>query len=41
MTLSRKQLGAVDDTPLYPAVSRGVRRSYLCGIDVHFGTDDF
>jgi hypothetical protein len=37
MTLPRKQLVAVEDTPYYPVVSRCVRRSYLCGIDAHFG----
>jgi hypothetical protein len=37
MTLPRKQLVAVEDTPYYPVVSRCVRRSYLCGIDAHSG----
>jgi hypothetical protein len=37
MTLPRKQLVAVEDTPYYPIVSRCVRRSYLCGIDAHSG----
>jgi hypothetical protein len=35
MTLLRKQLVAVEDTPYYPIVSRCLRRSYLCGIDDH------
>jgi hypothetical protein len=35
MTLSRKQLVAVEATPYYPVVSRCVRRSYLCNIDAH------
>jgi hypothetical protein len=35
MTLPRKQLVAVEDTPYYPIVSRCLRRSYLCGIDAH------
>jgi hypothetical protein len=35
MTLSRKQLVAVEDTPYYSFVFRYVRRSYLCGIDAH------
>jgi hypothetical protein len=37
MTLPRKQLVAVEDTPYYHVVSRCVRRSYLCGIDAHSG----
>jgi hypothetical protein len=41
MTLSRKQLVAVEDTPYYPIVSRCVRRSYLCGIDAHSGKPKF
>ena len=40
MTLPKKQLVAVEDTPYYPVVSYGVRRSYLCGIDAHFGIGD-
>jgi hypothetical protein len=39
MTLPRKQLVAVEDTPYYPVVSRCVRRSYLCGIDAYSGKD--
>jgi hypothetical protein len=39
MTLFRKQLVAVEDTPYYPVVSGCVRRSYLCGIDAHSGKD--
>ncbi len=39
MTLPRKQLVAVEDTPYYHVVSRCVRRSYLCGIDVYSSKD--
>jgi REP element-mobilizing transposase RayT len=39
MTLPRKQLVAVEDTPYYHVVSRCVRRSYLCGIDPYSGKD--
>jgi hypothetical protein len=39
MTLFRKQLVAVEDTPYYPIVSRCVRPSYLCSIDAHSGKD--
>jgi hypothetical protein len=39
MTLPRKQLVAVEDTPYYHVVSRWVRRSYLCGIDAYSGKD--
>jgi hypothetical protein len=37
MTLRRKQLIAVEDTPYSHVVSRCVRRSYRCGIDGHLG----
>ena len=37
MTLPRKQLVSVEDTPYYHVVSRCVRRSFLCGIDAHSG----
>ncbi|MFT7675770.1 MAG: hypothetical protein ACI845_004197 [Gammaproteobacteria bacterium] len=37
MTLPRKKLVAVEDTPYYHVVSRCVRRSYLCGVDAHSG----
>jgi hypothetical protein len=37
VTLPRKQLVAVEDTPYYHVVSRCVLRSYLCGIDAHSG----
>ena len=37
MTLPRKQIVSVEDTPYYHIVSRCVRRSYLCGIDAHSG----
>ena len=37
MTLPRKQLVAVEDTPYYHVVYRCVRRSFLCGIDAHSG----
>jgi hypothetical protein len=39
MTLPRKQLVAVEDTPHYPVISRCVRRNYLCGIDAYSGKD--
>jgi hypothetical protein len=39
MTLARKQLVAVEDTPYYHVISRYVRRSYLCGIDTYSGKD--
>jgi hypothetical protein len=37
MTLSRRQLVAVEDTPYYHVVTRCVCCSYLCGIDAHSG----
>ena len=37
MTLTRKQLVAVEDTSHYHVVSRCVRRNYLCRIDAHSG----
>jgi hypothetical protein len=37
MTLTRKQLVAIEDTPYQPVISRFVRRSYLSGIDPHSG----
>jgi hypothetical protein len=37
MTLPRKQLVAVEDTPYYHVVSRCVHRNYLCGINTHSG----
>ncbi len=39
MTLPRKQLVVVEDTPYYHLVSRCVRRSFLCGVDPHSGGD--
>jgi REP element-mobilizing transposase RayT len=37
MTLPRKQLIAVEDTPYYHLVSRCVRRTFLCGVDHQSG----
>jgi hypothetical protein len=41
MTLPRKLLVAVEDTPYYPVVSRCFRSNYLCGIDTHSGKGYF
>jgi len=37
MTLPRKNLVSVEDTPYYHLISRCVRRTYLCGVDQSTG----
>jgi len=37
MTLPRKNLISVEDTPYYHLISRCVRRTYLCGVDQSTG----
>ena len=37
MTTARKHQVSISDTPYYHVMSRCVRRSYLCGTDIHTG----
>ena len=37
MTLPRKQLISIEDTPYYHIVTRCVRRAFLCGTDKYSG----
>jgi hypothetical protein len=37
MTQPRKTLISVEDTPCYHLITRCVRRTYLCGVDLSTG----